>query len=237
MGAAIDAFSVAASGDAASKAWTHTPVATPRLVVTIFACSSGDPGAWVTKTYDGVVMTQVDIAGGFQKLFYYLRPPGSAQTVTLTWTTIRGIRCAAYTLIGAGTPATPVFQTNTGSSDTIVVPDTDVSGVVLEWVHHQAEASAIAPASGQTESHDDATPNDRVGIYYKQADAGSTSLQLDFGTSVTYRHVAVFIPGATAGTPRWFTLADRWRDMLRDLRAGLVPPDTLRRRYRDLVTI
>ncbi len=31
--------------------------------------------------------------------------------------------------------------------------------------------------------------------------------------------------------------AERWKGFLRDLRAGLVPPDQLRRRYRDLVTI
>lgn len=47
----------------------------------------------------------------------------------------------------------------------------------------------------------------------------------------------LFAMGLAGGGQILILAAERWKQFARDLKAGLVPPDVLRRRYRDLVTI
>lgn len=185
---------------------------------------SGNTQAISSMTIGGVPVTP--IASDSRRAFGYLRISPGSQTWTVTpaassFCTIVGFvfkdARKAVEVVGTNAAMTVAIPAGMGPAD---VP-------VAMCGHTDATTTSV--------SHTSITIGIRGGAQ-RAAYTASGTFSFSGGTG-TAMSMACIIRHGVPGGQIIMVMAERWKSFLRDLRAGLVPADVLRERYRDLVTI
>jgi len=103
------------------------------------------------------------------------------------------------------------------------------------------DALFIGPAETPSAGADQTVLQTVTGIYgYGASRQATTDGVMSWGwttSSLSILATANFVYSARGGNQVFIMAARRWQEFLKELKQGLVPPDVLRERYRDLVTI
>lgn len=236
----IDVVSTKVTISVASDSLTHTAVLGAKGAAVLFvhrAAGSGPSPPVPTATYDGVAMTQISTvtqnsgAGLWSSItaFFILKPPTGAKVVA--WTSSGAIFYNAMGVITYNDVLSiRTAGTNFGTSGTSTLAPADVAIDELFTAGHTNQNSAWNSSGGQTNHYD----LDTAIASYKTG-VGSVT-QTWTGASVGWVANGALVKGAGRGNQmNWFF--SRIQDFYRDLRAGLLPPHELRRRYGDLMAI
>jgi len=208
--------------------------------IAVFSCqryagSGGFPPAPISVTYDGVAMTLAGTASAQKganmclSSTWYLEGfnlgPGAK---TVAWDTTY----ANYEMLGVcanfrGVKSRDSNHTNYSNDGTtpLLTDGSFPAGGVL--VGGFRGCSNITPDAGAVSIYSNAP----MQFLYKTADTITNSMATNAWSAAGLS----LIPSMGGGGARWFF--SKMQDFYRDLRAGLIPPDVLQRRYRDLVAI
>jgi len=198
-------------------------------------------------TYNGVAMTlaagpQVGAEPFYLESYYLLNPPVGTYNIVVSGAGDGAVHARTYKNVKSSSPIG-----NTGGAGNFgqtVTPEVTIASEATELVvcasmHEGRGTNNMGPASGQTERLESGSGAGDAGLMTgDEAGAASvvtgswnnpqSTINAD-GLTIAYG----LKYGASGGGPRWFL----FRRFMDDLKRGLVPPDTLRRRYRDLVSI
>lgn len=218
-----------------SMSWTHTPDALDTLV--LVSLTSDLAVSDISVTYGGTAMTQRGGSGASPAaITWYLEITAGqgAKTVSISYTENRSARGSAASFSGQRAVADGGLGTAadaTGNSSAPSVTVVSEGGGYVKDASGQNSGTYTSVGAGQTSiAHGYAGGS--------STEVGATSVVMSWGTNTSnvWRSTGVGINPKIAGNQvSWFF--SRMRDFSRDLRAGLIPPQELRRRYGDLVTI
>lgn len=231
--------------------WTHTVAADENLL--IVGSGAGQTLTCTGLTFNGIALTKLGeiLNSWFGSGMYFLfNPPVGSYAIAAGWVGGDGRSAhGAVSLKMAGIPTIFAQLAQITASTSISVNLTNVQAAHLLFGFVGALGAGTAgnftPTSGQTE-HQEVSISGGGGGDIAMA-IGTEAITSTGGTEAVSWSVttpgnmlalhAIAIPAKPGGGQILILAAERWKGFLRDLRAGLVPPDKLRRRYRELVTI
>jgi len=230
MTANVRAF-LGGSGEGVNVVQPFTTVPGDRVLVAIVG--SDRAKTWSNIKFNGVSLTSRVGYSTFVELFDLDNPGIGAYNFTATvsgqyfWYIVMALK---GTLL-ASPRGNSGNDSGAGTSCTHNVP-TAAAHLVIDGMSAMGGVGANNPGAGQTEMYDAA-----FGLSsWELATGATTTMSWSWTTSRTFYHVSQAYKSSPSGQII-MVMAERWKGLLRDLKAGLVPPDVLRRRYRDLVTI
>jgi len=200
-------------------------------------------------TYGGIALTQLDswFAAGDgetrQQTFYLTAPPGSANTVSVDFsaTPTANVRVAIAASFRNARVANPFgTSASAGANNPSVDVSSDTVGMVADFCLGKGSPTTGTPGTGQTSraSIDTGDTGSDVFLGHSTEPGAATVTMSWTETAATVRLFAVPINAGPAGGSQVVAMfLQRWRDFMSDLKRGLVPPDELRRRYREVYAI
>lgn len=217
-----------------------TSVAGDLWIVAGFAAVDGNlPTAnWIR--WNGVDLTQrvaVSQANSKSELWDLASPDIGSYNLTANVTGAGNMLAAigASFLTGAGARGNTASAVGTSTTPSQVVVGV-VSGIVLDCMGHDAYGTTQTPGAGQTKIWEQFGAGALLGAGSWEAGAASVTMSWTNDVSQPWALTLIsYLPVPTGNQVHWFF--SKMRDFYRDLKAGLIPPDGLRRRYGDLVTI
>ncbi len=171
---------------------------------------------------------------------YFLSPAVGANTIY--WGKSAGsypiiLQVGSYYNVLQSTPYSGLQTSSSQANSSSITVTSETGDLVLAAIHHGptiALTTGIGETSGQTLRASGSGAEDD---YAEKAGAASTVMSWDHGSFSWHALAGFNVEGALAGASRVVVLAARWKSFLDDLRAGLVSPELLRRRYADMVMI
>jgi hypothetical protein len=180
-------------------------------------------------TFASVAATPIH--AGTRVAIYGIKPAaGVAGAASYSWNTNRAARVSVIAFKGVS-PGTSTGSTANASGGT------GTSSVSLASAAGQAVADAVGvdgTATGVVGTGHTSVGNGYAGGHGYTLGAAATH---QWSIDNNWNADAVILLPSTSGNQVIMIAFRRWQNFLRDLRLGLVPPDMLRRTYRDLVTI
>jgi hypothetical protein len=176
-------------------------------------------------------------------LFVLVAPATGANNVVIAWggsLTWAHVIIRSYYNVNQGNPyGTYVQGTATSSTPSITVTDAMGGGMVVDNIAWPQAANSPSAGGGQTNLITVAGvgSNARLFASEEQPTAASVAMSYTCTDSRTWYGTALSLYGIGAGSQVIMLAIRRWEKFMRDLRAGLIPPDLLMRRYREAVTI
>ena len=239
--------STSASGTTASLVFSHQIIGGANLYLTVATmCDTGNVTPGVSGvTYAGVAMTLLattEDAYLEAKLWGLKAPALGTNNVVVTVSASRPVMACASSRKNVDqttSTRTPAGASASGTLST-VTPTTIAGDVVVDVLCMGVPLTNLAVGAGQTARflNDDANPPEG-GSSDETAIGASTAMTWSWTTTRWWFAAAVpLIPGPVpGGGPMWWFYANKWKDFLRDVKRGLVPPGVLRRQYQDLTAI
>lgn len=228
-------YGIRASGGLGTGTTTSASVYCPPDVNFLFCVGSGaGPPSW---TWDSVALTY---EGGYGNnyVYYMKQPPTGTRTIAGSGTRWSG----AYFFLSGVNLASPWYASNNHYGNPMSSFSVASAGVTGKFVgligynywddtNNSFSGTNVTTLAQYASGFGNASYAGK--IEYAASDSVSVSISgASQETWVTWRAIR---PALGAGGIT--VIAKRWEGFLRDLRAGLVPPDVLRERYRGLVTI
>ena len=220
---------------------------TNRLAI-IFVASGGSgnlPGLAVTV--GGSPATRLTTISATLETWYYVAPPTASTAYVATLTNITRMVNYVVTFNGVS-QTTPIRQSlnaeaGSVSSSSLTFSSSVSLDMLVDIVHHFINEDEV-PGASQTERSAEqffANNNFRQSVSTKPVTGASEPTSWTWATAAGADpdHVGVCLNGTTSpgdNQVQWF-MFKRWQGFLGELRRGLVPPDELRRRYKNTVTI
>lgn len=218
-----------------SGSWQHTCAAGTNL--TLFVCTWDITITNPVCTWDGGATTYLGNATngiGAIVYFWYVRNPviGVAKTVAISWTNNGTAGGHAIDIASAHAATNPTLTGATGNSATPTVNvATTVPHLLVDGATMNTPNSVTTPTAGQTLiAHVEAG-----GTSYRYAAANPQAMSWNSTGADSWAIAGASIPPGPAGNQAIFIGFRRMQEFLRELRAGLIPPTDLQRRYRDLL--
>ena len=219
----------------------------PNVYLIVGVASSN--GGVTAVTYGGQAMTKIGNYAPYGELsFWYLRnPPSGSNNIVQTGSVDGAIHALVYQGIRLASPFDAIGSANSASSTTTpsVTVGSQGGSLVISGSYHEQRAGAnLSPLDGQTERVETAATGGTGNWGFMTGDEqGAASVVTGSWGTPAAAHVATIATNAH-GVPSGsqivfivFIAARRWQEFLKDLKRGLVPPNQLRRRYQELVTI
>jgi hypothetical protein len=215
-----------------------TSAGTNRLaVIWIF---SGAAMGGATVTVGGDAATLITTGVGNMSTWYYLSPPTASTAYVAVMPNLS--RGAMRVVTFSGVRQSSPIRTSTSASGSTTQPTVTVvtqDGDMLVDGVQQATNQDFVEGAGQTERADAFYANDAFRYASSTEPATSASVVMDWTVAASVAWViwglSVANLAATPNQVSWFF--SKMRDFYRDLRAGLIPPHELRKRYGELITI
>lgn len=240
MAAIFDAVTSIASDTASPIGGNHTNVA-GNIAYVFYGCRLDTGAVWQTGyacTYGGVAMTLLsDLHGDTwtqTAVFRLVGIPTGVSAVSFSWAAgnVSGNRLvvATYGKAAQVSPERTIF-TAINPTASINVTDPLAGDLLIDFGWLSGDAGISGPAGATLRSSGGGT------YLYDEAITVSGAQSQTLSGSERYCHTAFCIKPGAAGSQIIMVMAERWKGFLRDLRAGLVPPNILKQRYGDLVAI
>jgi len=231
MGAGFDAFNSSLfSGSPVSASHTHTPVGSPSLLIgTIYWADNAVSAE--AATYGGDAMVEVGVVTGADQraaIFKKVNPKPGPQTFAVSWTNATNGRIGSISFLRASDAPIADFQgTEEGDGDvTLVIPNTRSLDALVQIAGNNA-TSAHTPQSGQTELWDAVSPaTTRISAGYYKVNPADGSIRIT--TSATAQINAGCRVVGLGGGPKLLMM--QFKELLDDLKRGLLTPDQMKRR-------
>ena len=237
------------NGNSSSPSWSHA-VSSGAQVVYASLVLVGWAGGAHSVTFDGLVMTNIVAvgstgAGTIHLLVYRILANLTPGSKPVAWTLANGANYAGMSAAFVAGVATPETNLQTagmsarGGLTFSVANPTNGMAVCIDGAYNTAAGAPTYNAGDtiiRTETRSWGFTTRNMSSY--QAGSGSTTVGVDGWANTTNSVGAAWgLSPTTAGNRVMLLAARRWQEFIRELKHGLVPPDVLRRRYRELVAI
>jgi hypothetical protein len=219
-----------------------TAPAGAKLLLGVSHCVDNVEGTTPTGiTWNGVALTkEIDRDEAFVATAIWKLASPAVGTYDLGWSGGLGVRSLMAVWLSRINGGAPIRATNSGQSAGATGLTTTVTSTGEDIVVYGISVfrnEALTPNS-LTELQEDTNPSGHGALGYEVGEGASSTGGWSWLSSGAVTLVGASVVGAPGGGGQILILgASRWQGLLRDLKAGLLPPDMLRRRYRDLVAI
>lgn len=246
MTVAFDQLTVnSADGGAVTTLTINSTSAGNFRLAHIFLSGANGTGGSESVTVGGAAATKMTGFGTDILHWYFINPPTASTAYVATWPTATRAIMYVVTLNGVR-QSSPNRQeladfTGAGATASTLTFTSSVSGDMIVSVLQKKETNEdIVPGASQTERSDAFYANNvmRQALSTKPVTVASEPMSYTWATGNEESHKGACWVNAVAAESQvqWFFFK-RMQDFTRDLKAGLIPPHELRRRYGDLVTI
>ena len=194
----------------------------------------------VTATYDGNSMTQEVAVSNLTTtqvfIFSFLNPPTGSRTFACSWNTASRSRAVIVSYTGVRQSPNPLVDTSVANGTASVSNlDVDSAGpvMVIDGIMVANDPITVG-GSPQVQINKVNMIND-TGTSEQGGQSDPTTMTWTWASDA-FAHAGYSFTGLS-GINRVSTFFSKMRDFHRDLKLGLLPPDQLRQRYGELLTI